>query len=161
MYFDSFNLNVSSFQYNQKLKNPWSASHDCVNKCVSLYWVHEKVLIPKNLSYPISIKNLKIFLNDRRTKKKINCKNSYLANYCFPRYFCYRLDNYWWLENGWFHCWHWSDNKNFLLLFSWKNLEQDQMGYKKEMVVVILVFVQQFSSVGLISILTATPVWQD
>jgi hypothetical protein len=40
-------------------------------------------------------------------------------------------------------------------------LEQDQMGYKKEMVVVILVFVQQFSSVGLISILTATPVWQD
>ena len=87
-----------------------------------------------------------ILFHGGRTKKKINCKNSYLANYCFPRYFCYRLDNYRWLENGRFHCWHWSDNKNVLLLFSWKNLEQDQMGYKKEMVVVILVFVQKLPS---------------
>ena len=121
----SFNENLSAFQYNPSPKTvaQWvqTESTSSFGYTVTM----KKVLIPKNLSYPMSIKNLEIFLDGGRTKKKINCKNSYLANYCFPRYFCYRLDNYRWLENGRFHCWHWSANKNVFLLFSWKNLEQD------------------------------------
>ena len=39
--------------------------------------------------------DLKVILNNGRTQKKINFKNSYLANYCLARYFCYCLNNYW------------------------------------------------------------------